>query len=150
MKYVIDKRWWTHELPGRNPDWWGFKRLLFSKYLDRELNINFSKIIRHMGSEIWAFNFESTVYYVFCELVQFAFFHLFGKLSFSKLCLKSKSKGFDIVEAHSFNMWMKMPSCLYALFGSKELIILVILSLEILNDEILSVVLKTKLLATVL
>ena len=49
---------------------------------------------------IRVYNFES-----------FAFFHSFGKHSFSKLCLKSKNKGFDIEEAHSFNMRMEIPSC---------------------------------------
>ena len=73
-----------------------------------------------------------------------AFFYSFRKHLFSKLCLKSKKERFDIEEAHNFNMRMEIPSCPWALFGSKDLIILVFSSLEISKDEILSVVSKTK------
>ena len=96
-------------------------------------------------------NFESIAYRLFLGVgTIFAFFHSFGKYSFSKLCLKSKNKGFGIKEAHRFNMRMEIPSCPWALFRSKDLIMLVISSLEILNDEILSVVSKTKSLGRVL
>ena len=48
---VTDKKsWWTSGSPWRNSDWWGFKRLLFSKHLNGELNINFLKIFPHISS----------------------------------------------------------------------------------------------------
>ena len=81
MSYVFDKSWWTHESPGRNPDWWGFKRLLFSKYLNQENWILISQIF----SCIWVamirvYNFESTAYRLFCELAQYLL---------SSICLES-------------------------------------------------------------
>ena len=49
------------------------------------------------------YNFESTAYRLFLWLgTIFAFFNLFEKHSFSKLCLKSKNKSLDIEEARNF------------------------------------------------
>ena len=80
---------------------------------------------------IWPYNFESTAYHHFVNWHNISFLPFVVKHSFSKLCLTSKNKGFDIKEAHSFNMPMEIPSCPLALFGSKDLIILIISSLEI-------------------
>ena len=59
-----------------------------------------------------------------------AFFHFSGKHWFLKQFLKRTDKGFAIEEAHNFIIGIDIPSCPGTLFGSNNLIILTISSVQ--------------------
>ena len=59
-----------------------------------------------------------------------AFFHSLGKHTFSKQVLKRIDKGFAIVEAHNIIIRVDILSYRWAVFGSNDLIILVISSVQ--------------------
>ena len=59
-----------------------------------------------------------------------AFFHSLEKHSFSKQFIKNIGKGFAIEEAHNFIIQIDISSSLWALFGSNDLMILTISSLQ--------------------
>ena len=80
----------------------------------------------------------------------FAFFHSLGNASFSRQFLKIRCNGFDIEEAQSFIMRIEISSWPWALFWSKDLIILTISSTQNSKDESLSLVSKFIFTGTVL
>ena len=61
----------------------------------------------------------------------FSFFHSWGKHSFLKQFLTRIDKGFAIEEAHNFIIRIDISLCPCVLFGSNDLIISTILSVQI-------------------
>ena len=74
--------------------------------------------------------------------IMFVFFHYLGNDSVSRQFLKIGCNGFDIEEAQSFIIRIEISSWPWALFWSKDLIILTISSTQNSKDESLSLVWK--------
>ena len=75
-------------------------------------------------------DFLSIAYHFFMNRYNVGFLPFFRETFISKQFLKKIAKGFAIEEAHNFIIRIDISSCPWTLFGSNDLIILIISSLQ--------------------